>query len=121
LNGKKAVPNDFARWLDPLSLAVWFMDDGGRGAHTRKGLVINTSCFSPQEQTLLQSVLAGKFKIDVSVHNVGKGFQLYVKASSFDRFVGLISPYLIAQMRYKLPVDPVTTSPQWRRDSSRCW
>ena len=107
---RKIIPNDLGEWLDPLAVAVWFMDDGGRGARTLKGLVFNTSCFSVEEQVLLQSVFSGKFGVKVSIHKIGKGFQLYVKAESFNRFSELVSPYLITQMRYKLPVDPVTTS-----------
>ena len=107
---KKIIPSDIGAMLDPLALAVWFMDDGGRGARTPKGLVFNTSCYSAGEQVLLQSVLAEKFGVITSIHKVGKGFQLYVKVESFDRFSELVSPYLITLMRYKLPVDPVTTS-----------
>jgi hypothetical protein len=109
---KKVVPSRLDELLDPLALAVWFMDDGGRGARTPKGLVINTSGFSDQEQVVLQSVLAEKFGVETSIHRVGKGFQLYVRAESFFRFAELVGPYLVAQLRYKIPVDPVTTSPE---------
>jgi hypothetical protein len=107
---RKIIPNELGEMLDPLAIAVWFMDDGGRGARTPKGLVFNTSCFLAEEQIALQSILAEKFGVKVSIHKVGKGFQLYIKAESFSRFTELVSPYLITQMRYKLPVDPVTTS-----------
>jgi hypothetical protein len=107
---KKIIPSCLGDWLDPLALAVWFMDDGSRGARTPKGLVFNTSCFSSQEQIVLQSLLQEKFGVTVSVHNVGKGYQLYVQANSYDRFHGIVFPHLVALMRYKLPVDPVTTS-----------
>ncbi len=106
---KKVIPANLYDLLDPLALAVWFMDDGSRGARTPKGVVFNTSCFSDEEQIFLKSVLDEKFGLKISVHKVGKGFQLYVKAESFDCFAKLISPYLITQMRYKLPIDPVTT------------
>ena len=107
---RKVIPNELGMILDPLAIAIWFMDDGSRGAHTPKGLVLNTSCFSASEQVALQAVLAERFGVKASIHKVGKGFHLYIKAESFSRFAELISPYLIAQMRYKLPVDPVTTS-----------
>ncbi len=106
---KKVIPSQLGDWLDHLALAVWFMDDGSRGAHTPKGLVFNTSCFSSEEQIVLQSLLREKFGINVSIHNVGKGYHLYVQANSYDRFHGIVFPHLITLMRYKLPVDPVTT------------
>jgi LAGLIDADG DNA endonuclease family protein len=93
------------------------MDDGGRGAHTPRGLVINTSCFSAEEQSLLQMVMKATFGIEVSVHRAGSGFHLYIRSRSFSSFSDLVSPHLVAQLRYKLPVDPVTTSPPRRRDS----
>jgi len=114
---RKIVPSRLAGLLDPLALAVWFMDDGGRGARTPKGLVINTSGFLADEQIALQSLLAGKFGVATSIHRVGKGFQLYVRAESYLRFAELVSPHLVAQMRYKIPIDPVTTSPPAGRDS----
>ena len=114
---RKVVPASVGEFLDPMAVAVWFMDDGGRGAHTPRGLVINTSGFTRDEQGLLQSVLKAKFGVDVSVHRSGSGFQLYIRARSFSRFSELVAPFLVAQMRYKLPVDPVTTSPPRRRDS----
>ena len=107
---KKIDPQEVRGLLDPLALAVWFMDDGSRGARTPKGLVFNTSSFSMEEQLFLQDVLCEKFGVEMSVHKVGKGFQLYVRARSFSRFSELVSPHLVTCMRYKIPVDPVTTS-----------
>ena len=107
---RKIVPSHIGDLLDPMAVAVWFMDDGSRGARTPKGLVFNTSGFTAQEQMLLRSVLAEKFGVEVSIHSVGMGFQLYVRSKSFERFVVLISPHVVPVMRYKIPTDPVTTS-----------
>jgi hypothetical protein len=109
-NRKKVIPAKIDVLLDPLAMAVWFMDDGSRGARTPKGVVINTSSYTRQEQSLLQSVLAEKFGLRTSVHKVGKGCQIYIKRESFERFAKLVSPFLIPCMYYKLPIDPVTTS-----------
>jgi hypothetical protein len=113
---RKIVPAQVGDLLDPMALSVWFMDDGGRGARTPKGLVFNTSCYSEREQITLQAAFAERFGVDVSIHRVGRGSQLYVRSKSFDRFVSIVSPYLVPQMRYKLPIDPVTTSSLPGRD-----
>ena len=115
---KKVVPEGIGALLDPLAVAVWFMDDGGRGGNTLRGVVFNTSGFAADEQILLRSALKERFGIEANIHFVGAGFQLYVTARSYSMFYELVSPHLVAQMRYKLPVDPVTTSPLRRRDSS---
>jgi hypothetical protein len=121
LDRRKIVPGMLGDVLDPMAVAVWFMDDGGRGARTPRGLVINTSGFSAEEQVILQEILLGKFGIRTSIHPRTNGFQIDVRAESFRSFSALIEPFLITQMRYKLPVDPVTTSPRrlrrQRRDS----
>jgi len=115
---KKIVPSLLGNILDPLAVAVWFMDDGGRGARTPRGLVFNTSCYSAHEQVLLREILYDSFGLVTSIHQHGKGYQLYIRAESFSLFSELVSPYLIASMRYKLPVDPVTTSPRRKRRDS---
>ena len=113
---RKVIPMNIGDLLDALAVSVWFMDDGGRGARTPKGLVINTSSYSDREQRLLQSALADRFGVEVSIHRVGSGFQLYVRSRSFERFVTLISPHVVPLMRYKIPADPVTTSSSRGRD-----
>src|SRR5262249_52280898 len=113
---KKIIPNELGDLLDPIATGVWFMDDGGRGARTPRGLVFNTSCYSEAEQIALQSIFAERFGVQVSIHKVGRGFQLYVRSKSFERFTSLISPHIVPSMRYKLPIDPVTTSFLRERD-----
>ncbi len=113
---RKIVPSNIGDLLDPIALSVWFMDDGGRGARTPRGLVFNTSCYSKREQIALQSALGERFGVEVSIHKVGRGFQLYVRSRSFERFVSVVSPHIVPQMRYKLPIDPVTTSSPRGRD-----
>src|SRR5438876_11557552 len=101
---RKLIPKNLGDLLDSLGVAVWFMDDGGRGARTPRGLVFNTSCFTAAEQVVLQSVLADTFGMRTSIHQVGKGFQLYVRAGSIARFTVLVAPHLITRLRYKLPL-----------------
>ena len=106
--GKRKVPDNLGKLLDDLALAVWFMDDGGRGANTIHGVVFNTSNFCETDQYFLQQVLFDNFRIKANIHHVGKGYQLYVRAKSYKIFYDCIRPYVIPTMKYKL-VDPVTT------------
>lgn len=108
---RKIVPGFLGDVLDALAVAVWFMDDGGRGARTPRGVVFNTSSFNAEEQVRLQQVFWDNFGVKASIHPRKNGCQLYIRAESFPRFSALVEPYLVTSMRYKLPVDPVTTSP----------
>ena len=48
----KVVPEDLE--LTPLSMAVWFMDDGSRKSGQCRGLYLNTQSFTLTEVQLLQ-------------------------------------------------------------------
>lgn len=83
----KIVPSNLFEIIDSQSLAVWFMDDGGRGGNTVQGLVIDVSSFTPLEHTLIQRVLLDKFHLKTSFHFYSKeAVKLYIKAESAKRF-----------------------------------
>jgi hypothetical protein len=103
-DGKKVVPENIVQLLvSPLALAVWFMDDGGRGAKTRKGLVISATGFSLTERILLKECLEKNFRLSVNIHKNG---QFYIPALFYERFYMLVTPYIIPSMRYKIPITP---------------
>ncbi len=104
-NGKKHVPSNLEDLLiNPLALAVWFMDDGGKGGNSPKGMVINTSCFQAYEQEILKSCLEKNFGIETNIHKVGSGFQLYITTGFADKFCYLVNKFIIPSMLYKLPL-----------------
>lgn len=107
--GGKRVPLDVERWMDPLALAVWYMDDGGRGGRTPLGMVWNVAPYQPRDRELLRSALFSRYGIETTLQNAGRGVHLYVRARSAQRFVDVVGNHIIESMRYKLPLDPVTT------------
>ena len=103
-NGKKIAPRDNKEFvLGPLGLAVWFMDDGGRGARTPKGVIISVRGYSVKDRKFLRGYLEEKFNIKVNLHKNG---QLYFPVQTVDKFCRLIKPYVVPSMRYKLPLTP---------------
>ena len=61
-NGKKIVPNNVDQLLNtPLALATLFMDDGGKGGNTPKGMVFNFSGFDNLGQLFIKLVKANNF------------------------------------------------------------
>ena len=86
--------------LTTFGLATWFMDDG---AYDRKQFRINTQGFSQEENLGLVTFLQAKFGIAARLNKDKNRFRLRIREASVARFIGLVSPYVIPDMRYKLP------------------
>lgn len=108
--GKKVIPKNFNSLLvSPLSLAVWFMDDGGR-RNDSYGLFLNTLSFTKLENSILIDCLKKNFSLDARIHWVQDGYRIYIPSKYAKQFCELVHPYMIPSMYYKLSFDPVTTS-----------
>lgn len=107
LNREKIVPPNIGELLvSPLSLAVWYMDDGSLNGRV---LHLNTQGFSEKENLLLRSVLKHNFGIDCSLNksgNIGKGYILYVPKAEAEKFLSLIDQHLRECMSYKTFLTP---------------
>ena len=96
-DGRKIIPR---LELTPLALAVWFMDDGCK---SRNAVYLNTQQFEEPCQELLLDMLAGQFGLKGSL-NLDKTYhRIRVAVESMARLRALIEPYLLPEMRYKLP------------------
>ena len=62
-DGEKFIPENLK--LDPLSLAVWFMDDGSK---SRSSIYLNTQQFTKDEQLKLIDLLRNQFDIDSTLN-----------------------------------------------------
>lgn len=99
---RKVAPRLIHRWLTPKSMAYWFMDDGSIKSKESKAVIFNTQCFSNSEVLRLCEAIS-KFGLRASIRNQREGRQIYVSGDSYERFAELVSPFIIAEMRYKLP------------------
>ena len=90
--------------ITPLSLAVWYMDDG---CWTGKKCVVAIEGFDDESITRIQQLFQFHFGIETIV---GKNRKLVVRKRSHNTFYRLISPHIVSSMKYKIP-NPVTTSP----------
>ena len=104
---EKIVPSNIGELLvSPLSLAVWYMDDG---ALNREAVHLNTQGFSKEENRLLQSVLKQNFGISCNLSksgNIGKGFILYIPKAEARKFLSLIHCYVSEGVPYKTFLTP---------------
>lgn len=97
----KIIPKNIELFLTPISLALWFMDDGCK---LRNGAKIATNCFTKTELENLCTILKNKFNITVTVHSggVNKGYTLYISTTSMPTFSKIIKPYMLPSLYYKL-------------------
>lgn len=102
----KKVPKNLRDLLTPLGLAVWIMDDGSRD----KGCVrISTHNFSYSDHLKLQEILEAKFRIKSSIQKAKDKFWLWIRSESTPVLVGLVTPYFLPSLLYKLPRNDFST------------
>lgn len=101
-DGQKRIPKLIRRYLSPLSIAVWFMDDGQAKSEKHRTLLINTQCFTKKDLRLLQKALLDKFEIKTTLHKEKNGWRMYFVSSTIDKFLYLIELAILPSMKYKL-------------------
>ena len=109
-NGIKMIPKSIKSLLhDPLSLAVWFMDDGTLDWRIKDHYAfrLTTNCFSLDDNELLVSVLKKNFLVDATVQTTlirGKRYpRIHIGAKGRTRFDELVRPFILDCFRHKLP------------------
>ncbi len=101
-NGKKVVPKFIAKMVTPLSLAVWFMDDGSLKSKFHRARIINTQCFNELDLKRLQEMLLKKFNINTTLRNQKEGKQIYIPSTDIEKFISIIKSYIHNSMEYKI-------------------
>lgn len=95
--GHKRVKYEFVKGIDPLGLAIWYMDDG----YVTKNSCIFSSCsFTIEEQEILSKILLEKFDLHFTIDRNDNS--MYLHAADFPRFVKIIDPYILEDLQYKL-------------------
>ncbi len=107
--GKKIIPSDLGDFLNsPITLAVWYMDDGYFNTIDRNSFIY-LGRVTLAEAEILQKAIEKNFDIKVTVYDKkNKGFALFFGATETKKLHALIGPFIIPSMHYKL-FDPVTT------------
>jgi recombination protein RecA len=104
---EKIVPFEIGKYLvTPLSLAVWYMDDG---TINYRALHLNTQGFSLEENKLLREVLNRNFGILCNINKsggIGKGYILYIPIKQAKLFMSLVRSFVEECMPYKASLTP---------------
>jgi hypothetical protein len=96
-SGKKSVPEIE---LDPVTLAVWFMDDGCR---SRSSVYLNTQQFDRASQNRLLEMLWRQWQIEGSLNRDKIYQRIRVSVRGTIRLRNVIENYVLPELRYKLP------------------
>lgn len=103
--GKKSLPKDIQSIIsDPLSLAVWFMDDGNayNNANVTNGYHLNTQSFSREDNERIEDAFKKIYDIDCTVQKNNGKYRIFVRVASKEKFANIIYPHIIPSMKYKL-------------------
>ena len=100
---KKCIPD---LKLDPMILAVWFMDDGSRCGE--ENVYLNTQQFSKEDQEKLLESLR-EIGLEGTLNKDKQYYRIRFKTSSISKLFGIIENNIIPSMKYKLGYDPVET------------
>lgn len=108
VNNVKMVPSLLIKnHLTARGLAYWFMDDGGKLDYNKnsknKGIVLNTQSFTSSDVGIMCQELIEKFNLDCEIRLNKNKSVIIIKGNSYQLFLSLIDPYIIDEMRYKLP------------------
>jgi recombination protein RecA len=132
VGGKKVLSDDYLKRLSPLSLAVWYMDDGtfasrsnGLQTRTQGGSGRSELCveaLSADSRVRLQHYLADAWGISAVLTERGKLQKSYLQFPTAEtpKFHALIAPFVHPSMEYKLlpkyrgrfGVEPMFTAPR---------
>ena len=66
----KIVPKNYEQLLNPILLAVWFMDDGGKSQSTPKAAYINATSFSPEERVQIKKAFLNVFELEINIQTL---------------------------------------------------
>lgn len=109
---KKVIPVRIAKWLTPLALAVWYMDDGSIKSNQHTTVLFNTQGFDRSDIVRLQAALLKNFGIQTGIRTQADGLQIYLLSETIPQCKQLIENRIHPSMRYKLPKKWLTSLPK---------
>ena len=92
---RKIFPKDLMNLIAPLSIAVWYMDDG---CYQKFDCTISSESFDFESREQLINKLRS---LEIEAIPRGKG-KIRIRSSSLNKFFELVRPYIHQSMLYKL-------------------
>lgn len=110
VNGYYKIRRTWLNQLTPLSLAVWWCDDGSLVANTRQG-VFCTDGFTLEDMKILDRYMKKVWNINTSIHSLNKlkkdgtqRYRLWIRSrEDLKKFLTIIIPFIpVYSMLYKV-------------------
>lgn len=114
--GRRTIDSHLIKCLNPIGLAIWYMDDGClkykcKNKQLRETslksweVVLATHAFNRAEHDVLVNILYKQFGLIFRVQKQNNFFYLALSAKSQDLFWLMVAPYIVQveSMCYKLP------------------
>ena len=113
-DGKKVIPKNIETFLsNPLTMAVWFMDDGNakREKGKMRGYHLNTQSFTVAENVVLQKALDKIWNIRASLETNHGYKRLFMGVKNISTFNEIVHPYILPSLSYKISSIGDSSSP----------
>jgi len=101
-DGKKRIPKELEKYISPLMLAVWYMDDGYYYKRDNCSYLYLGNVDIKEAENVSQ-VLLKKFNISTRVLAKKKGYAIYFSPKETRKMKDLIKDHILAEFNYKLP------------------
>jgi hypothetical protein len=96
---KKCIPYNIEEFLNPLTLAIWFMDDGSRH---NSGVLLHTNSYVIEDIKILQQALLERYSLKTSLHSKNGKWIIFFGKNNASSFSKIIYSYMHPSMLYKL-------------------
>jgi hypothetical protein len=104
--GRKIIPDNLV--LDPIALAVWYMDDGSRCRDS--DVYFNSQQFGIVDQNKMIQALS-RLGLYSKLNKDKRYYRIRLLKSSIPRLCELLRDIIPPSMKYKLSYNPVETQP----------
>lgn len=102
-NQKKCIPENLEKFLvSPISLAVWYMDDGYYYKRDRV-IYIYLGNVSEHEARIATRTISNNFRIANRILKKKRGYALYFSPKESLKLIGVVKKYILPIFNYKIP------------------
>lgn len=102
---KKMIPIEIETLLaNPLTMAVWFMDDGNARYESDevRAYHLNTQSFTRSENEILCKAIEKVWMVRCAVHDNHGYSRLYIGARDKVAFASIVRPFILPSLMYKI-------------------